>query len=97
MYDLIYLDNRDDYTRAQGEIKQRFPKARLGDASDSIHLNRFTVEISIPTEKYRLEILDLGLALHSLNFQLLMMAEPAQAKSLVEKWKVRMKEKPDDR
>lgn len=86
MYDLIYLDNRADYNRAQLELAEVFPDASFEDGSDFIHHDRFSVEIDVSTENYRLQIFDLGLALHSLNFQLWIREEPAQVKDMIEKW-----------
>lgn len=34
MYDLIYLENRSDYLKAQEELKQEFPSALFEDGSE---------------------------------------------------------------
>lgn len=46
MYDLVYSDNNDRVL-----VEQRFPDARIEDASDFVHDERFSVEL--PPEKRR--------------------------------------------
>lgn len=87
MYDLIYLADECDYHRAQSELKQEFPDACFEDASDSIHHDRFSIEIDLPIEDYRLQLLDLGLALQSLNFQLWILEKPEEVRASIDKWK----------
>ena len=87
MYDLIYLKNESDFVRAQAEVEERFPEACIEDACDQVCSYRFSIEVDMPTKEYRLALLDLNLALCSLNFGLLMKENIAEATALVEEWK----------
>jgi len=87
MYDLIYLDDDSQYRKAQEKLKAVFPDAKFEDASDFIHHTRFSISINVPDDEYHIEILDLGLSLCSLNFQLLMQENTPKAKRLVDLWK----------
>lgn len=73
MYDLIYADSR-----ARTVLKEAFPKAKFEDASDDIHTERFSIELDIEDRDYRMQVLKLGLALVSFNFQLWSMEKPEE-------------------
>ena len=94
MYDLIYIENRSDYLKSQKELKQKFPSAKFEDASDDIHRDRFAIKLNDISDKdYHLGLLDLGLALCSLNFQLFLREKTQEAKKLIDKWIINSKPK----
>lgn len=87
MYDLIYLENRSDYHKARDELKNLFPSAKFEDGSDGIHHDRFAIILDDISDKdYRLGLLNLGLALCSLNFQIFLREKTKEAKKLIEEW-----------
>lgn len=82
LYDLIYANA--DGRKAMGKS---FPQASFEDASDFIHEERFSILVNMPTEEYYLKLLDVGIALCSLNFQLWMHENTEECKELIKKWK----------
>lgn len=73
MYDLIYADGK-----ARTVLEKAFPRAKFEDASDFIHTERFSIELEIEESDYRMQVLKLGLALVSFNFQLWSMDKPKE-------------------
>lgn len=87
IYDLIYLDNRNNYHQAQEGLKKMFPSAQFEDGSDEIYHDRFAIKLNdISNKDYRFGLLDLGLALNSLNFQLFLLGETKEAEKLIKEW-----------
>lgn len=73
MYDLIYSDEV-----AKQRVKAFFPDAKILDASDSVHPDRFSVELpDVQRDQYLKAMLRAGLGLVSLNIGL-MLKDPKQ-------------------
>lgn len=84
MYDLIYAE--DEYEKCKVAVKEAFPDVVIKDASDDIHRGQFSVEFDDKKRSqtdYRMGLIEYGLALCSLNFQL---AKTEEIKELVKKW-----------
>src|SRR3990167_7348868 len=83
MYDLIYLENIDDYNRAKDDLLGVYANATFEDASDEVHRARFSVTIpDISDDAYRFKLLNLGMALCSLNFNIFMLESPKECRKL---------------
>ena len=82
MFDLIYCENHDNYKEIQSLIKNQFPNAVLDDGSDSIHENRFSVEMEIEQEAWFTFVIEKGFALLSFNFTVYAMKNPKEAVAL---------------
>jgi len=94
MYDLIYFGDRSDYLEAKNDLIKTFPGARIEDASDIIHEFRLSIRINnIELEDYRIKLLNIQLALCSLNFSLFMAENNADCKKLIDKWKKQYNER----
>lgn len=88
MYDLIYADQL-----ARERLQKIYPHATFENASDFIHEERFSIEVDVEIGAYRLVLLEEGLALESLNFQMWMRTRPDECKAMVEKWKQLQRER----
>lgn len=86
MYDLIYTDTHETYKEIRDIIKNEYD-AKIKDASDAIHTNRFSVEFDIEKQDWYKFILQKGFALCSLNFQMAMHQDPENIKALIEEMK----------
>lgn len=65
--ELIYAD-----MEAENLIKGRYPSAKIEDASDFIHNERFLVEIETDEDEFYPFVIKEGLALCCLGFQMMM-------------------------
>jgi len=82
MYDLIYLNYYGEATRVLQEI---WPKAKIEDASDFIHTERFAIEVAdMEEEVYLKTIIREGMSKFSFTFQVMMLQDGQNALRLVE-------------
>ncbi len=54
MLDLLYLGDAQNYDKLWKQMKHKWPNAVLQDASDFIHLYRFSIELDINEDEYLL-------------------------------------------
>ena len=82
MNDLIYANGL-----AKKDVLARFPEAVIEDASDFIHLERFSITLpdTITEEEYIKAVITLGLGSVSLKVQL-MLRESAEEFDKIKKW-----------
>jgi len=73
IYDLIYLTDAPDYSRAWNEVSTTFPSATLNDESDYIHDHRFSVTITITEREWLKWLIHEGLMECSLCGNMAMM------------------------
>lgn len=88
MYDLIYLSYYSDAPKVLQEI---WPEAKIEDASDIIHTERFVIETDVEEEEYFKTIIREGMAMFSLGFQVMMLEDGQRALRLVREVKQEMK------
>lgn len=95
MYDLIYLADASDYQRAQKELAEAFPQARVEDASNSIDHYRLCIEdFTIETSDYRQKILELGMCNVSFDFEFFTLQKPKEALEFIKAWQAGREEEP---
>lgn len=82
MNDVIYANGL-----AEKDVLARFPEAVIEDASDFIHLERFSITLpdTITEEEYIKAVITLGLGSVSLKVQL-MLRESAEEFDKIKKW-----------
>lgn len=83
MHDLIFLSSLDDYNWARNKLLERFPKAKIEDETNFRYTHRFSFEHEISENHYMFALIDLGLTLNSLNFQIMLKERLEDAVSLV--------------
>ncbi len=84
MYDLIYVENRKDYHEVAAIIHKRYPEAQIEDASDFIHLHRFSVDGEIPEDEWVVFLMTEGLWNLSLHANLIIQSDYERAKRLID-------------
>ena len=83
MYDLIYLDY---YGEAPKVLQKIWPKAKIEDASDFIHTERFAIEANdVEEEEYFNIIIREDMASRSLSFRSLILEDGQKALRLLRK------------
>ena len=88
IYDLIYLDY---YGKAPKVLQEIWPEAKIEDASDFIHTERFVIEIAdVEEDEYFKTILREGMSEFSLGFQVMMLEDVQRALRLVREVKVQL-------
>lgn len=81
MHDLVYLDYYGKTTEVLQEI---WPKAKIEDASDFIHTERFAIEVAdVEEEAYLKTIIREGMAEFSFTFRVMMLQDGQNALRLV--------------
>ena len=84
MYDLIYCENRGDYTEIKNKLSKYFKDSKIEDGSDEIHRHRFSIEMDDKKEDdYLMFALKEGFALLSLTIQLMIHEKPKRLKELM--------------
>jgi hypothetical protein len=83
MHDLIFLSSLDDYTWVRSKLLERFPKAKIEDETNFRYTHHFSFEHDISENHYMFALIDLGLTLHSLNFQIMLKERLEDVVSLV--------------
>lgn len=87
IYDLIYCEDQDEYRELQEMIVGRYPLALLEDARDFVHEFRFSVEDqSIEHDEWYTSLLEMGIPLQSLMFQMSIHENTDHIKELIEAW-----------
>lgn len=76
MYDLIYLDY---HGKAPKVLQEIWPEAKIEDASDFIHTERFVIEVDVEEEEYFKTIIREGMARYSLGFRVIMLKDGQRA------------------
>lgn len=85
MYDLIYLDY---YGKAPKVLQEIWPEAKIEDASDLIHTERFAIEMDdVEEEEYFKAIIREGMAKFSIGFQSMRLSSWPRALRLVKEVK----------
>ena len=80
MYDLIHLSYYGDAPKVLQEI---WPEAKIEDASDFIHTERFAIETDVEEEEYFKTIIREGMATFSLGFQSMILGDAHRALRLL--------------
>jgi len=81
MYDLIYLDY---YGKAKAVLEGIWPTAKIEDASDFIHRDRFAIEVTdVEEEEYIKTIIREGMAEYSFTFQVMILQNGQNALRLL--------------
>jgi hypothetical protein len=84
MYDLIYCENRGDYTEIKNKLLDNFPNANIQDASDEIHHDRFEIEMDDDKrDDYLIFTMKEGFAVLSLTVQLMLHENQKELKELM--------------
>lgn len=81
IYDLLSAD-----AVSRQSLAEKFPKARIEDASDFIHRDRISIELDVDPVEYFRFLLDAQLAMTSMSFQEKLMGGDPQLKTLVNEW-----------
>lgn len=87
MYDLIYAGRE-----VEDLITQRFPSAKITDASDDIHRERFELELDISEEDFYIFAIREGFALCCFTFALMTRGLRKEDKDKIEGWAKRAKQ-----
>lgn len=85
VYDLIYCEDHAEYKAYQEAIKNRFPDAVLEDGSDFIHPHRFSVNTDADPDDWRLWLIEQGMALQSIDFNMLLHQNTSHARELMDR------------
>lgn len=81
MYDLIYLDY---YGKATEILQEIWPEAKIEDASDFVHRERFAIEVTdVAEEEFFKTIIREGMAEFSLGFQVMILQDGQNALRLL--------------
>ena len=80
MRELVYAD-----TRAEKVIKDKWPEAKIVDASDAIHEERFEVEVDATEDEFYPFAIQEGFALCCLGLQVMIM-KGKEHKADIERW-----------
>ena len=80
MYDLIYLDY---YGKAPKVLQEIWPEAKIEDASDFIHTERFVIEVDVEEEDYFKTIVREGMGNFSFGFQVMALEDGKRALRLI--------------
>jgi hypothetical protein len=72
IYDLIYCD----IAEAQ-DLLNKYPNAKIEDASDEVHEDRFSIRIDDTYRNYYKNLILTGVALSSLSLQMAMHEKPS--------------------
>lgn len=81
MYDLIYLDY---YGKATGVLRGIWPEAKIEDASDFIHRERFEIEVvDVNEDDYFKTIIREGMAEFSFGFKVMILQNGQNALRLL--------------
>jgi hypothetical protein len=87
MYDLIYLNDYDQYQEAKADLAMRFPGSKIGDASDDIHFYRLDIQNErLSVKQYLSGMLDLGMARCSLHFEMMRQMETRLLHDWIDQW-----------
>ena len=76
IYDLTYLDY---CCKAPKVLQEIWPEAKIEDASDFIHTERFEIKANVEEEEYFKIIIREGMARYSLDFQIMMLEDGQRA------------------
>lgn len=81
MYELIYADRE-----VEDIIKKEYPEAKITDASDFIHTERFECEVEVAEDEFYIFAIRNGFAEAGLSFQLMMEDFPKGEGNLQKLW-----------
>lgn len=81
IYDLLLAD-----VVSRQSLAEKFPGAKIEDASDFIHRDRISIELDVDPMEYFRFLLDSRLALGSMFFQSELMEGNSQLKALTTEW-----------
>ena len=83
MTELVYASDEKDCAEIQEAIKKEFPTAKMGDASDSVHPHRFSVDADIDEDDFYRWAMKFGVFFCLLGGNLMVYSDPDHVRALM--------------
>lgn len=87
MYELIYMEDREEYDDVRSAVEEAFPAATIRDASDDVHQFRIAVEADTDSDDFLRWAIGAGCFLCTLGGQLMLHQDPDKARRLLKQVK----------